>query len=225
MILDIRKAKKDGPAKKISIMDHPEYKQEWDRLMALRQRITEVEKALNEINDQYSDLAKHVKDAHREALEETIRGGDPRSVDLEKNLNDRLAELRSQRRGLEAAEQEQVRRVNELRYKASAELCKPLKKKDHELGRTEALKFVDLSITRLARIDFLDELDHGNIVYLDKFVPLGTRLGNPRSYESRSSKLIRAYFEHGFLELSDIPSDWLERWQRQSGAKLTRKAV
>jgi len=216
----ISSTKKASTTKKISIMDHPEYRKQWDLLMGIRTRITEAEARLNEIVDKQRDLPERIKEAQAQALEETIQGGDPRFFDLARNLREQAEEIRSRLRGLRTAEAEQHRRVNSTQIKASAEICKELKPLDRELAHAEALLFIKWCEQKILRIDFLNELDAGQVYYTHDFVPMAVHYGDARQADSGAASLIMEYVDRGYLQPDDVPAEWRKRWRNFKGFTL-----
>ena len=221
----ISSTKKAITTKKISIMDHLEYRQEWDRLMDLRRRLSEADRAVSERNDAYSQLPEKIKAARAESLENVIGGGDAVELDIAKKIQEELATARSRVRGLAAAEAEQHRRVNALRLKVSTQICKELKSQDRELGHADALKFIEWNLQRIQRIDFFNELEQGNIAFSHDFIPMGNRYGDVRDPNSNAALLLQEYHERGYIEAREIPKQWRDAWYKYAGMTLRTVAV
>lgn len=221
----ISSTKKASTTKKISIMDHPEYRQEWDRLMALRGRLSEAEKDINDIRGRYRQMPERLEAARAEALELVIQGGEPQAADFQKKLREDLEAAQSRRRSLTEAEYEQDRRVNELRLKVSAEICKELKPRDVELAHADAMLFIKWCEQRIQHIDFLNALEAGNISFSHYFIPMGNRYGDPRDPNSNAALLLQEYHARGYLKADEIPKEWRDAWHKFAGMTLRTVAV
>ncbi len=210
-------------SKKISIMDHPEYRKAWDRLMSLRARIEEAEKNLQDLSSE--GLGDRAKEAREERLQAIMRGEDPPPAKSEDAWRENLNAAHARIRELKKAEEMQQRELQAARQRVSAEIVKKLKPRDRELARTEALKLIEFLKARIERIDFLDELNQGQVSFSHELIPMGGHYGDVRDPHSRGAYVLLEYVSRGYLDAFEIPNEWRDFWMKRAGIKLEKWAA